>query len=190
MARQIILGREVVDHFPVYEADGVTKKSGETVFTVRFWHEGVIAAPAYTIAEIGVTGEYALSFTPSAAGAWSVEVVVAYNDDIFAAEYDVRKPALSVAITGADDTSDVVFGLWGEVDGERVDDMDAMAVVIRDTAGTEVVDLGTNNTPTANGVFAFTTPTATLAPQTAYLLDVTATRGSLTWYAHIGFAKA
>jgi hypothetical protein len=155
-----------------------------------FWNDGVPVSPAYTIAEIGVSGEYALTFTPTTTGAWSVEVLIDYNDDIYAAEYDVSKPTLMVALTGADDTSDVVFGLWGEAGGERVADMDSMAVIIRDTLGAAIVDLGTNNTPTGDGVFAFTTPTATLSPQTAYLLDVTATRGSVTWYANIGFAKA
>ena len=96
MSRQIYHGLPVIDQLPVYEPDGVTKRSGLTAadFTVAVWHDGA-ERPGFAVAitEIG-SGEYRVEFTPDATGYWVVEVANGYNTEIWVGEYDVVKPVL------------------------------------------------------------------------------------------------
>ncbi len=89
MSRPEKLGDIVVDHFPVFDTDGYTKKSGETVFTTTLWKDAVEQVLSVVIAEIGSSGEYKVSFTPDAIGVWSVDVLADYNKDVWGAEYSV-----------------------------------------------------------------------------------------------------
>ena len=53
--------------------------------------------------------------------------------------------------------------------------------------GGEVKDLGTNNSPNANGAFVFVT-TSDLDPHTPYYVAISMTDGTRPWYANKGFA--
>jgi len=86
-SRQIRVGDPVVDHFPVFDLDGYTKKSGETTFTSVLWKDGIESAVSVSISEISSSGEYKVSFTPDTIGVWSVQVFVNYNKDWWGAEY-------------------------------------------------------------------------------------------------------
>jgi hypothetical protein len=88
MARQVKTDVLVVDQFPVFEDDGYTKKSGETLFTPRIWLDGSPQAVPVSISEIGVSGEYKVEFTPNANGFWRVTVLIDYNKDIWGGEYE------------------------------------------------------------------------------------------------------
>jgi hypothetical protein len=189
MARVVDLGEAVTDHFPVWEPDGVTKKSGETSFTVQIWRDGAAVALAYSLTEIGSSGEYKIKFTPLVAGIYSVEVIAAYSGDVFGAEYDVRKPELVFNFAAADDHTNATFAVWAEQRGERVTALDSVAAVVREADGTEVVDLGTDAADTGDGVFEFSTASSNIAAGAEYYLDVTATRSGVSWYANLGFSK-
>ena len=91
MARQLPINVEVVDQFPVYELDEWTKRSGlvQGDFDVVVYLDGVEqAAFPFAIAEIGTSGEYALSFTPTAVGGWMVDVRVPYNEQEWYVQVD------------------------------------------------------------------------------------------------------
>ena len=189
MARIATLGETITDHFPVWEPDGVTKNSGEAAFTVTFWRDSVEISPAYSITEIGATGEYRIAFTPSVQGFYSYYVVIDYNDEVFGGEVDVRKPVLDFGLSAADDATTATFAVWANQDGERVTTLDSVAAVVRSADGAEVVDLGTDAADTGDGVFEFSTASGNLASGAEYYLDVTATRGGVSWYANLGFSK-
>jgi hypothetical protein len=189
MSRIITLGQLVVDQFPIWESNGYVKKSGESVFTKRLWKDGVADAVTITIAEIGVTGEYKASFTPDDVGFWVMEITIDYNKDVFQAEYTVEAAKLFINATLSDDATTSIFGIWFEENGERLTDLDSVAVLIKDTAGTTVVDLGTDTTDTGDGVFRFTTSSSNLIQNTAYTIVATATRGAETWVGMAGFAR-
>lgn len=96
MSRQIEAGETVIDQFPVFEWDGYTKKSGETVFTTSLWKDGV-SQPALpvTISEIGASGEYKVDFEPDDSGFWLLQVLIDYNKDVWKGEYDVSTGSIA-----------------------------------------------------------------------------------------------
>lgn len=189
MTQVIDLASDFVDHFPVFESDGYTKKTGESSFTITVWKEAVVTAVTASIAEIGATGEYALTITPTSAGEWSAEVIVAYNNSVFGAEFNVRKADIQMSFSAADDETTTRFSVWAERDGERLLDLDSIAAVIRSADGTQIADLGTDATDTGDGVFSFSVSSASIPEGYEYYLDATATRGTLSWRNNLGFAK-
>jgi hypothetical protein len=184
------LGNDVVDQFPVWESDGVTKKSGETSFTTRVWKDGVAQATAVTIAEIGSTGEYKVSFIPDSVGTWTIEVVVAYNDDVWGGQYQVVQAEAHLGASLSDNGTTATFALWIEKGGQARTDLDSIAAVVRNADGVQVADLGTQSTDTSEGVFKFTASSSSLATEVAYYIDATVTKGTQTWEVLGGFVQA
>jgi len=113
MARHVTLGTEASDQFPVLEADGYTKKSGETAFVKKLWKNGDPQALPVTITEIGTSGEYEINFTPDTIGFWSLEVLIDYNKQLWYGEYDVAE---------APDIDEIADAVWDEASDEHVDD--------------------------------------------------------------------
>lgn len=89
MTREIQIGDEVVDQFPVFDSNGYTKVSGQTSFAPSIWKDAVIKSIPVTVTEIGATGDYKVEFTPDAEGFWRLEVLINYNKDIWSVECDV-----------------------------------------------------------------------------------------------------
>lgn len=89
MAREVERNVAVVDQFPVFEPDGHTKKSGLAAgnFTSTVFQEGVVVGVSVTVAEIGVTGEYKTSFTPTGHGLYELQVKNDYNNEIWHGQY-------------------------------------------------------------------------------------------------------
>jgi len=88
MTRQIIVGEEVKDHFPLFDLNNPgVKKSGETSFTSYLWKDNAVSAVPVTVSEIGSSGEYAVAFTPDSEGVWSVQVIADYSKDAWGGEY-------------------------------------------------------------------------------------------------------
>ena len=77
----------------VFDFDGTSRVSGQLTgdFEIEFLFNGA-AAPAYTIAEIGSTGDYLLEVTNGfpAKGTWTVTAVVSYNDSLWRDVVEVR----------------------------------------------------------------------------------------------------
>lgn len=190
MGRTLPLGTEVQDQFPVWGTDGYTKVSGITSFEARLWWNGILAGQPVTIQEIGTSGEYRARFTPNAVGYWFLEIAVPYNNDIWAAAYDIEQRQFDIQASMADDGTDATLALWCEEDGVRVLDVDQIAAQVRDSEGNLVVDLGTEVTPTVDGCFRFQAASAALASHVPYIVAATAQRGSFSWVRNIGFAKA
>jgi len=85
----------VKDQLTVFDEDGVTKRSGlpASNFTATVFLDNVEQPLILvTVAEIGTTGEYAVTWTPNVTGFWVVEVVSAVNNGVFRGEYDVVDP--------------------------------------------------------------------------------------------------
>ncbi len=192
MTIQVPLGDVAKDNFPIFEADGYTKKSGETSFTTTIRKDSVVQAIASSIAEDGTTGEYVFSFTPDTKGSWSVEVLIDYNKDIWYGEFavGVGVEAIVFQASMADDGVTAVFGIWIEENGVRRTDITSMSAVLKDTAGGTIINMGTNTTPTVDGIFRFTSPSANLAPQVPYVITVSATDSIQTWNNNLGLAKS
>ena len=112
MTRQVTLGEAVVDQFPIWESDGVTKKSGETAFTKRLWKDGAVDSETITIAEIGSSGEYKASFTPDDVGFWLMEITIDYNDEVWQGQYEVEYAKLHVNSTLSDDGVTAILSVW------------------------------------------------------------------------------
>ena len=99
------------ESFPVLEPDGFTKVSGETLaggdFVATVWKDGAayVGAGVVAIAEIGVTGEYALSFTPDGSGYYKIEVQVVYNSQLWAMDFDAAVAGGPSASGGSNDLS-------------------------------------------------------------------------------------
>jgi len=189
MGREIELGQNVLDQFPVWNSDGYTKKSGETVFTKRIWKDGVASSVPVTVSEIGATGEYLISFTPDSTGVWLVEITINFNKEVWQGEYVILKPEITVNASMSDNGTTAIFGIWFDHGGQRMTDLDSVSVVIKDTNGTLVVNLGTSTSDTPDGVFKFSTASGNLATLTAYTAIATAVRGSSTWIGQAGFTK-
>lgn len=90
MSRTLSLDSTVIDQFPVYEPDGIAKKSGLTHsdFTVNVYKDGAVQSTTVNISEIS-NGEYSLTFNPDDLGFWLVEVLIDYNNEWWFGEYDV-----------------------------------------------------------------------------------------------------
>jgi hypothetical protein len=89
VVREIERNVAAIDQFPVFEPDGHTKKSGLLAgnFTSTVFQEGVVVAVVVTITEIGATGEYKTSFTPTGQGLYELQVKNDYNDEIWHGQY-------------------------------------------------------------------------------------------------------
>jgi hypothetical protein len=91
VSRQIETGTLIVDTFPAFEEDGYTRKSGllPTDFMVTQYLDGATTAIPLVISEVGVTGQYSFSFTPTVDGYYQVIVEIPYNHDVWEGEYEV-----------------------------------------------------------------------------------------------------
>ena len=186
-----------VDQFPVFDTDGFTKKSGLSFFDVRLWIDNIPSALPVNISEIGVSGEYAISFTPNATGYWKLEVGIPFNEHVWGEDIECDYPAGSVTAihryfqyTAADNGAQAEFGIWVEEGGSPRLDIDSISAKIHDNAGNVIVDLGTEVVHTSEGVFKFTTPTASLLDSTPYYISIIVVRGAETWKANLGVATA
>jgi hypothetical protein len=188
--RTICPGDAWIEVVAVYEADGVTPHTGllDAAFTKTVWRDGAVVALAVTVVEIGTSGTYRASCTPTSAGAYALRITNSYNDDALGAEAQVAVPD-ALGITGSDDGTTITLAVWVARAGVRLTDVTSVAAIIRTTAGTSVADLGTDSTPTAQGVFTFTVAASTLTRGVAYTLDATVTRAGVAWAANVGFAR-
>jgi len=88
MNRDVPINELVIDQFPAFENDGYTKRSGLSVgsgdFTPQLYFNGALDATPVTIAEIGTLGDYKVSFTPTQAGYYELQVLIDFNKDIWA----------------------------------------------------------------------------------------------------------
>lgn len=161
MARAIPLGQMVVDQFPIYQSDGHTLQTGETVFTNTLYADGVASAVAVTIAEIGTTGMYQASFTPDASGFWRVDTLIDYNKDIFVGEYDVAIDATNAeALFNAsyEDGIDTLYmEAWLDRGGSSIAAANLVAcqIEVYDRAGA-LLFTSNPTPPTANGRYSAT----------------------------------
>lgn len=89
----------------------------------------------------------------------------------------------------SDDLTNAEFGVWVEDNDGRRTDITSMSAVVKDVEGNQIVDLGTNSSPTADGVFRYTTGSSNLTSHTSYLLHVQATVDGSTRHGNIGFAR-
>jgi hypothetical protein len=189
MGREVYIGSAIVDQFPVYAADGYTKVSGVAGFTYSVWKDAVIQAVVVTITEIGSSGEYLISFTPTSVGVWTCEVHIPTNDQMWYGEYTVKKSELEFSASMAEDGTTARFTVWGEDENGRATWLTGMTAEIRDSSGTLVASLGAGSGPSGDGTFLFTYLSSLLNYNVPYLLTIAATNGSITWNGNCGFVR-
>lgn len=188
MTRKINLGDPIIDQFPVYDpSDGYTRVSGETAFTSTVWRDGLEQAVGVAITEPDANGEYRFAFTPTAVGFWKYEVLIDLNKERRKGEAEVTQENAEIKASMADDGTTAAFGVWVQIDGQRVTDFDSIAAVVRDEAGTLIKDLGVETSDTADGVFAFSCPVTDLVYDTPLILIVAAMRSGIVWNHNEGF---
>jgi len=112
MSRDVAVSTLVTGHFPVFENDGVSKHSGllSTDFTATVYHNSAPAVLAVSVSEIGTSGEYQYTFTPTLIGVYDVEIFIHYNNDIWHEQLISMTAELNtqlVAIKGQADKIDV-----------------------------------------------------------------------------------
>lgn len=156
MSRQVQISSLAIDQFPVWELDGYSKKSGETVFTTTLWRDGVVSLIPVTIAEIGVSGEYRASFTPNLRGLWILEVKVPYNGQVWGQTFDVGSDhAESQLIVAYEETTDTLYmDVWLDRDGTSVPSAELVSCSIEvfDPDGVSVFT-ASSNLPDPDGKF-------------------------------------
>jgi len=81
MSREVQVGSLVVDHFPIFKNDGITKHSGLLAgnFLTLVYKDSVPTAIPVTITEIGTSGEYEYSYTPPSIGVYDVQIYSTYG---------------------------------------------------------------------------------------------------------------
>jgi hypothetical protein len=95
--RQGTVSDPVIDQFPVWEDDGVEKRSGLTSvdFDFSVWVDGIPRSIPVGIVEIASTGEYKVTFTPDTLGYWKVEIFSSYSEDYYITEVEVSTATLA-----------------------------------------------------------------------------------------------
>lgn len=156
MGIQLSIGGIARDHFPIWESDGITKKSGESSFTVSLWHEDSLDPITPVLSEIGTTGEYSVSFTPDKVGVWTIEVIVGYNGDSFGQLFQVNAASGVSQLNAAynDATNTLSMDAWLERGQVKVAaaSLVSCSVTVYDSTGTEVFTAA-SAAPGADGVF-------------------------------------
>jgi len=89
-------------------------------------------------------------------------------------------------------TTEIIAGAWIEEADTPATDIDSVTAKVHDLDGAEVIDLeaGSGGGAAELGVWKWTGDASLLEARTAYVLRVTATRGTDTWYRNKGFSKA
>lgn len=87
------VGELVQIQFPCFDIDGITPLSGliDTDFGKLLLLDNSVSGVTMTITEVGATGRYVMTFTPSADGLWYAEVETPV-EDIFADQVEVGPP--------------------------------------------------------------------------------------------------
>tara|TARA_Y100000034_G_scaffold124964_1_gene173879 strand:+ start:1145 stop:2074 length:930 start_codon:yes stop_codon:yes gene_type:complete len=93
--RQTRKGEAFYTVITVFDLDGVARVSnqGQDDFELTFYFNGVeVQAPAYTITEIGSTGDYVITVTDGfdTKGLWTMNAVVTYNGSVWRDQIEVR----------------------------------------------------------------------------------------------------
>jgi hypothetical protein len=142
VSRQVQVNSVVTDQFPVWEVDGYTKKSGETVFTATLWNDGVVSAVSVNIVEIGTSGEYRATFTPDQMGFWVLEIAIPYNEQVWSGEFDVASDhGEAQFIVGFDEDTDTLYmDIWLDRDGTSVlaSELVSCSVEVFDSGGSSL----------------------------------------------------
>jgi hypothetical protein len=109
MTLQASVGELVQIQFPAFDIDGITPLSGllDSDFSKLLIVDNIVSAQITTVAEVGSTGRYVLSFTPNANGLWYAEVETPV-EDIFADQVEVGPPP-------TDWIDAIVTGVWSEI---------------------------------------------------------------------------
>ena len=81
--------------------DPTVSLSGQAAnYVVSIWKDGVISAVTGTVAEVGSTGVYKATFTPTSEGLWEIECVNVAIVDVVCATVSVYSATLSDLDTG------------------------------------------------------------------------------------------
>jgi hypothetical protein len=90
--RRVTANKLVIGQFAVFQSDGFNKVTGLTPpdqIVITVYQDGGIVSVPVEVTEIGSTGEYKFSFTPTAPGTWQVEFKMPTQQQLVKADYDV-----------------------------------------------------------------------------------------------------
>jgi hypothetical protein len=160
MAYQLNLGTTFVDVFPIFEEDSYTKHSGVVDFTTIIYKNGIISALPVTIAEIGVSGDYRISFTPDSIGIWKVEIFVDYDKSWWGSEVCVSYNSFADAqinVAFDDSVPRMYMEVWLDRGGQPMVQADLVSCIVRayDMAGT-LLFTETSSSPKTDNHFSLT----------------------------------
>jgi len=111
MIREVETGIAVLDEFPAFENDGFSKRSGLTApgdFIPTVYRDTSIISTPVTIQEIGSSGEYRVSFTPTLSGFYELEVLIDFNKQIWHSQYQVWDEPTHLLANQARDQADKI----------------------------------------------------------------------------------
>lgn len=90
--RELKRNTVAIDQFPALEADGWNKRTGlaqPADFTTTVWLDGAVNLLSVTITEIGTSGEYRVTFTPTSDGYLVVEILIEFSKTPVRFQYEV-----------------------------------------------------------------------------------------------------
>jgi len=192
MAPPTTLNFSIVDTFPLYELDGVTKHSGITGFTITMWHNGTVRALMdQAVTEIGSSGEYKFACTALDVGYWTWEITNTYNDDVYGGSQLVSASNVKFEMTASDNGVIASFGIWMTKDGVRVTDLTSMNLTAHTSDGTLINTFTPGVSDTAEGVFQFDCSSSKFSSDVEYYLSIVAARTTPfgSWSSNLGFTK-
>lgn len=172
-----------------------------------YWNGAAWVVPAYAIAmteesAAELPGSYYIDFDHATASGVADEFHVRYVNPAAAPlagldeEQHVFRPYASSLVPErrlghvlADDGVTLRVSVWVEEGGQRVLDYDSVSLQIKDGQSTTVVDLGTDSSDTADGIFSFETPVSSITRNLPYVLTAQAVRGLVTDAYNAGFVR-
>lgn len=157
------VGEEVISQFPIFDTDGVSYLSGVASgdFEVTQLRDDLEVSATATVSEIGSSGIYRVSFTPTSRAQWAVVVKLPSTGDVWGmlvVAYDVLSRDIAEAqmnVAYDEDTSMLYMEVWLDRGGQSVQaaKLVACSVTVYDSSGLALF-IETSSSPKADGHFS------------------------------------
>ena len=180
----------------------IRRRSDGLYWNGTAWQAAVFALAMTEESAVDLPGSYFHDFDQAAAGGGIEEYLVRFTNPAAAplAGLDEEQHCFRVYSSSlvperrlghvlADDGVTLRIAVWVEEGGQRVTDYNTVALQIKSGDSTTVVNLGTDSSDTADGLFSFETPVSSITRNMPYVLTAQTTRGLVTDSYNAGFVR-
>lgn len=206
------IGSNVRLRFLVIDGTGAGATAQAPTATIRrrsdglYWDGSAWVVPVTLLAMVeesaaDLPGSYYYDFDQAVAGGGAEEYLVRYTNfvaplqgldeeqHVFRVYSSSLVPQRKLGHVMADDGVTLRIVVWVDEGGQRVSDYDAMSLQIKDGGSNLIVDLGTDVSDTADGLFSFETPVSAVTRNVPYVLTGQAVRALVTDAYNVGFVR-